>query len=186
MLEEGVDEWELVRISGLCGLDIGAESQPETALDPAALLRSRRPWYVRPAGQSHTERKGGVSVQAESEDLHELIDADAAVEQIGSGFTFTEGPIWNPRGQYLLFSDMPGDTRRRWDEQSGVREVANPSNKGNGMTLDAQGRLVVCENSTSSVARMDPDGTGSGREVPPVQMMTLPAWSRGALSLSTT
>jgi len=106
-----------------------------------------------------------VSVQAESEDLHELIDADAAVEQIGSGFTFTEGPIWNPRGQYLLFSDMPGDTRRRWDEQSGVREVANPSNKGNGMTLDAQGRLVVCENSTSSVARMDPDGTGSGREV---------------------
>jgi len=90
-----------------------------------------------------------VSVQAESEDLHELIDADAAVEQIGSGFTFTEGPIWNPRGQYLLFSDMPGDTRRRWDEQSGVREVAKPSNKGNGMTLDAQGRLIVCENSTS-------------------------------------
>src|SRR6185312_9146702 len=41
----------------------------------------------------------------------------------------------------------------------------SPSNKGNGMTLDADGRLIVCEHSTSSVVRMDPDGTGSGREV---------------------
>jgi gluconolactonase len=43
--------------------------------------------------------------------------------------------------------------------------VARPSNKGNGMTYDAEGRLVVCEHSTSSVVRMDPDGTGSGRQV---------------------
>jgi gluconolactonase len=106
-----------------------------------------------------------VSVRAESDQLHELIDANAEVEQIGTGFTFTEGPIWNPSGNFLLFSDMPGDTRRRWDEQGGVTEVAKPSNKGNGMTLDAQGRLIVCEHVTSSVVRMDPNGTGSGREV---------------------
>ena len=106
-----------------------------------------------------------MSVRAESDQLHELIDANAEVEQIGTGFTFTEGPIWNPSGNFLLFSDMPGDTRRRWDEQGGVTEVAKPSNKGNGMTLDAQGRLIVCEHVTSSVVRMDPNGTGSGREV---------------------
>jgi len=106
-----------------------------------------------------------VGVKAESDELHELVDPKAGVEQLGTGFTFTEGPIWNPDGQYLLFSDMPGDTRRRWDEQTGVREVAKPSNKGNGMTLDADGRLIVCEHSTSSVVRMDPEGTGSGREV---------------------
>ena len=106
-----------------------------------------------------------MSVRAESDQLHELIDENAEVEQIGTGFTFTEGPIWNPEGAFLLFSDMPGDTRRRWDEQSGVTEVAKPSNKGNGMTLDAQGRLIVCEHVTSSVVRMDPDGRGGGREV---------------------
>jgi gluconolactonase len=33
------------------------------------------------------------------------------------------------------------------------------------MTLDAEGRLIVCEHVTSSVVRMDPDGTGGGREV---------------------
>jgi gluconolactonase len=106
-----------------------------------------------------------VSVAASSSRLYELVDEGVQVEQLGSGFTFTEGPIWNQAGRFLLFSDMPGDTRRRWDEQNGVAVVLSPSNKGNGMTLDADGRLIVCEHSTSSVVRMDPDGTGSGREV---------------------
>ena len=97
-------------------------------------------------------------------EFEDLIDPYAPVGQLGTGFTFTEGPIWNPDG-FLLFSDMPGDVRRRWDPDSGVTEVANPSNKGNGMTIDNDGRLVVCEHVTSSVVRMDPDGRGGGREV---------------------
>jgi gluconolactonase len=105
-----------------------------------------------------------MAVQVKAPAFLELVDENAELERLGTGFTFTEGPIWNPDG-FLLFSDMPGDVRRRWDEQSGVSEVANPSNKGNGMTIDNDGRLVVCEHVTSSVVRMDPDGTGSGREV---------------------
>jgi gluconolactonase len=105
-----------------------------------------------------------MAVQVKAPAFLELVDEDAELEQLGTGFTFTEGPIWNPVG-YLLFSDMPGDVRRRWDADSGVSEVANPSNKGNGMTIDNDGRLVVCEHVTSSVVRMDPDGKGDGREV---------------------
>jgi gluconolactonase len=105
-----------------------------------------------------------MGVQVHAPAMRELIDESAEVERIGTGFTFTEGPLWHPSG-YLLFSDMPGDVRRRWDEEQGVTEVANPSNKGNGMTWDNDGRLIVCEHVTSSVVRMDPDGTGSGREV---------------------
>jgi gluconolactonase len=105
-----------------------------------------------------------MGVQVKADAFLELVDESAEVEQLGTGFTFTEGPIWNPEG-FLLFSDMPGDVRRRWDPDSGVTEVANPSNKGNGMTIDNDGRLVVCEHVTSSVVRMDPDGKGGGREV---------------------
>jgi gluconolactonase len=105
-----------------------------------------------------------MAAQVNAPAFLELVDEDVELERLGTGFTFTEGPLYNPDG-YLLFSDMPGDVRRRWDERSGVREVANPSNKGNGMTLDNDGRLIVCEHVTSSVVRMDPDGTGSGREV---------------------
>ena len=34
-----------------------------------------------------------------------------------------------------------------------------PSNKCNGMTYDADGKLLVCEHATSSLMREDPDGT---------------------------
>jgi gluconolactonase len=105
-----------------------------------------------------------MAVQVNAPAFLELVAEDAELEQLGTGFTFTEGPIWNPDG-FLLFSDMPGDVRRRWDPDSGVTEVANPSNKGNGMTIDNDGRLIVCEHVTSSVVRMDPDGVGGGREV---------------------
>src|SRR6266516_4290508 len=106
-----------------------------------------------------------MAVDVKSEKLFDLVDRDARVEKLGTGFTFTEGPIWNKKGRFLLFSDMPGDIRRRWSEDKGVVEVANPSNKGNGMTYDAEGRLLVCEHVTSSLVRMDSDGTGSSREV---------------------
>jgi gluconolactonase len=87
-----------------------------------------------------------------------LIDEHAPVRQAGSGFIFTEGPIWHPVDHYLLFSDMPGDVRRRLDG-AGVREVMRPSHKGNGMTYDADLNLLVCEHATSSVARFRPDGS---------------------------
>ncbi|WP_422370566.1 isochorismatase family protein [Hoeflea sp.] len=95
--------------------------------------------------------------QAVDPDFRRLIDEHAPVRQPGSGFTFTEGPIWHPVEHYLLFSDMPGDVRRRFDK-SGVREEMRPSNMGNGMTYDRDLNLLVCEHSTSCVARFRPDG----------------------------
>jgi gluconolactonase len=87
-----------------------------------------------------------------------LIDEHAPVRQAGSGFTFTEGPIWHPVEHYLLFSDMPADVRRRLD-RAGVRDAARPSNKANGLTYDADLNLLACEHATSAVVRIRPDGT---------------------------
>ena len=93
-----------------------------------------------------------------SDALLELVDESAVVERLATGFKFTEGPIWNAAGGFLLFSDMPGDVRRRWSEADGVSEVMNPANKCNGMVYDAEGRLLVCEHSTSTLVRETPDG----------------------------
>jgi gluconolactonase len=100
-----------------------------------------------------------LAVNVKSESLAELIDRDAQVERVATGFTFTEGPIWNKQGEFLLFSDMPGDVRRRWSERDGVEEIMRPSNKCNGMVYDAEGNLLVCEHVTSSLVRERPDGT---------------------------
>ena len=87
----------------------------------------------------------------------ELIDLWAPVRQAATGFQFTEGPVWHPKAHDLLFSDMPGDVRRRLDGQ-GVREAMRPANKCNGMTYDAGLNLIVCEHATSTLVRERPDG----------------------------
>jgi gluconolactonase len=99
-----------------------------------------------------------MAVAVRSEKLRELVDEDAVVEQVATGFTFTEGPIWMPDGS-LHFSDMPADKRRRWHPSVGVTVLRDPSNKCNGMTLDNDGNLLVCEHVTSSLVREKPDGT---------------------------
>jgi len=100
-----------------------------------------------------------VPVDVRSDQLSRLVDPNVEVERLATGFTFTEGPIWHPRDEYLLFSDMPADIRRKWTPDGRVEEVRNPSNKCNGMTYDADLNLLVCEHSTSSVVRERPDGT---------------------------
>ncbi|MEM7422431.1 MAG: SMP-30/gluconolactonase/LRE family protein, partial [Pseudomonadota bacterium] len=89
----------------------------------------------------------------------DLVNTNAIVRQLGTGFTFTEGPVWHPTEHHLLFSDMPGDVRRRWSAATGVEEIMRPSHKGNGMTYDAALNLLVCEHATSSVTRFAPNGS---------------------------
>lgn len=76
---------------------------------------------------------------------------------MGTGYSWVEGPVWHPTGRYLLFSDVPGDARHRWDG-SGTVEVARPTGFGNGMTYDRDLNLLVCVHATSSVIRYAPDG----------------------------
>jgi gluconolactonase len=97
-----------------------------------------------------------VSLRPEFE---ELVEPDAPAIQLATGFMFTEGPVWHPVGHFLLFSDMPGDVRRRWDARHGVAEVRRPANKCNGMTYDADLNLIVCEHTTSLLVREKTDGT---------------------------
>jgi len=103
-----------------------------------------------------------MSYRVMAPEFETLVDQNEAIRTVAGGFIFTEGPIWHPTGHYLLFSDMPGDVRRRWDAEDGVREVRRPANKCNGMTYDADLNLIVCEHATSSLIRETPAG---GRQV---------------------
>jgi gluconolactonase len=91
--------------------------------------------------------------------LRELVDETATPERIATGFEFTEGPLWNRSGEYLLFSDLAGDVMRRWSEREGVAEVRHPSGKSNGLTYDRQDRLIACEHVGRRVTRTESDGS---------------------------
>ena len=90
--------------------------------------------------------------------LTSIIGTHVEFERIATGCLFTEGPLWHPRGEYLLWSDMPGDHLRRWSKADGVTTFRQPCNKSNGLTWDRQGRLLACEHASSQVTRTEPDG----------------------------
>jgi gluconolactonase len=103
-------------------------------------------------------------IDIRSEKIRQLVDENVEIRQLGAGYGWVEGPIWVQEGDFLLFSDILHDARRRWDF-SGVRTVITPTLFGNGMTLDAEGRLLVCEGRTGTISRMQANGVGGGREI---------------------
>lgn len=102
-----------------------------------------------------------ASVQKRDPRLAGIVADDVSIEKLGTGFRFTEGPVWHRQGRFLLFSDMPGDHMRRWSAADGVTTFRQPCNKSNGMAYDRQGRLLVCEHATSRVTRTEADGSTS-------------------------
>jgi len=90
--------------------------------------------------------------------IRSVVGDSIDVEQVATGFIFTEGPVWDPRTGSLIFSDMPGDIMRRWNAAGGVETFRQPCNKANGNTWDLQGRLLTCEHG-SRVTRTEEDGS---------------------------
>jgi gluconolactonase len=100
-----------------------------------------------------------------------IVDSSAPVERVATGFRFTEGPIWCPELDSLVFSDIPANTMYRWSLRDGVKVHRKPSGYdgrdypdgqevgSNGLTRDAQGRLTICEHGNRRVTRLERDGS---------------------------
>ena len=98
-----------------------------------------------------------------------LVPADARIEKLADGFVFTEGPVWDRAESRLLFSDVRGNGVYEWTESGGTSPFIEPVFEGNrtglrsvssnGLTLDAEGRLVMCEHGNRLISRVEADGT---------------------------
>ena len=96
-------------------------------------------------------------LEALQREFYRLIDRDACIEKIASGFKFTEGPVWSPDGS-LLFSDIHGDRIYRWSQVSGIETFREPAQYPNGLTYDRKGRLLICEQRLRRLVRLESDG----------------------------
>lgn len=97
------------------------------------------------------------SIERLSPEMDRLVGPDAEIEVLASGFTWTEGPVWvGKQDGYLLFSDIPRNSIFQWDPSKGISLFMSPSGYtgvtyyglepgSNGLFLDGQGRLVMCE-----------------------------------------
>jgi gluconolactonase len=90
---------------------------------------------------------------------------NASVEKLATGMRWAEGPSWSGDGRYLLVSDIPNNRLMRWDEITESFDVyRHNANYSNGTCRDNQGRLIVCEGSTTTnegrrVTRTEPNGS---------------------------
>lgn len=84
--------------------------------------------------------------------------ANAALEELASGFRWIEGPVWMGDWDCLLFQDLPRDRTMRWSERDGVSVFRAPSDYANGQARDREGRLVACAHRARRVTRTEHDG----------------------------
>jgi gluconolactonase len=100
--------------------------------------------------------------------LDQLIDANAKVERIATGFNkWTEGPVWT-HSQTLLFAEIPANNIIQWipgqksttvfmhpSGYTGSAPFKGPEPGSNGMTVDSQGRLTVAGHARRNVWRLE-------------------------------
>ncbi|MCJ7605755.1 MAG: SMP-30/gluconolactonase/LRE family protein [Dehalococcoidales bacterium] len=89
-----------------------------------------------------------------------ILPENIGLEQVATGFIFTEGPVWC--GDYFIFSDIPMNRIIRMDFTSKGPEVTtyrSPTGHSNGLTLDHSGRLIICQHSGRRVTIEDEDGS---------------------------
>ena len=95
------------------------------------------------------------NAQTETEPEPKLLPVE--VQKLADGFSFVEGPLWNPRG-FFLFSDIPANKIYKATLDGKTEIFRQPSGHSNGNAYDLQGRLVSCEHDRR-VSREMPDGT---------------------------
>ncbi|MEZ0163820.1 SMP-30/gluconolactonase/LRE family protein [Kineococcus sp. LSe6-4] len=96
-----------------------------------------------------------------------LVPAGAALERLGSGSTWAEGPLWLPAERACVVSDIPGNRVLRWDEATGTEAEGGGGltvhrdgvEFTNGRTLDREGRVVACSHGRRAIERTEADGT---------------------------
>jgi gluconolactonase len=74
------------------------------------------------------------------------------VEKFASGFNFVEGPLWI-ENEGLIFSDIPENKVFLLNTDSVVSTYLSPSGKSNGLALDKEGNLILCQHLARQVGK---------------------------------
>jgi gluconolactonase len=139
-----------------------------TAEKPANAAAQKPPAADRATGPTEVGRLTRLDPR-----FDQLVASDARLEKVADGFQWLEGPVWNRKDNYLLFSNIPDNAIVKWQEGKPAEVFLKPSGytgskpfEGrepgtNGLTYDAQGRLTMCEHGDRRITRLESDGKKS-------------------------
>lgn len=106
--------------------------------------------------------------------LNQLISAGAKIEIVASGFGHLEGPVWVKDSSYLLVNDTKAQTTYKWSPKTGLSKFIEHNGYtgrlpyseepgSNGMTVDRQGQLIICDHGDRRIAALPLRGKGGKR-----------------------
>jgi len=94
---------------------------------------------------------------AESPKFWTLVDHDAKLSTVATGFGFTEGPVWDPTG-FLYVSDEEINKIFRVYVADGRKEEVISLGDPDGNTYDRERHLLDCASVLRAIIQVEPDG----------------------------
>jgi len=142
---------------------------PQAAAGALLALAALSPGFAVPGGKGKKPYPTVGKIESNDPRFDKLIPKGAVLEKLAEGFTWSEGPVWVARdGGYLLCSDTVQNVISKWQPGKGKSVFLKPSGFDgpsklrepgtNGLTLDAEGRLVACDHGNRRVYRLEKDG----------------------------
>lgn len=118
--------------------------------------------------ENKQKEKPGIytgSIEHLSTELNKIIPDSAKIEILAEGFDWSEGPLWLGNERKLIFTDVPKNLIYEYSDKKGLKIYLNPSgltkdepntgNSGaNGLVLNQDGNLVICQHGERRVAKM--------------------------------
>ena len=86
----------------------------------------------------------------------DLVDRDAKLETVATGFGFTEGPMWDPAGFLYVSDETINKIYRVYP--NGKKEEVIALGDPDGNTFDRQHRLIDCASVLRAIIEVTPDG----------------------------
>ncbi len=95
-------------------------------------------------------------LQAQSPKFWNLVDRNATLSKVGTGFGFTEGPVWDEAGFLYVSDETINKIYRLYPD--GKKEEVIALGDPDGNTFDRQHRLIDCASVLRAIIAVTPDG----------------------------
>jgi gluconolactonase len=95
-------------------------------------------------------------LQAELPQFWDLVDHNAKLSVVGTGFGFAEGPVWDQAGFLYLSDETINETYRLYPDGRKDEVIALGDPDGN--TFDRQHRLIDCARALRAIIAVTPGG----------------------------
>jgi gluconolactonase len=116
----------------------------------------------------NSKKEVSISVSIEKTDasFDSVVSSTLQIQVVGTGYEWSEGPLWVESEKMLLFSDVPKNTIYKWTAEKGAEVYLTPSGYtsttprdgeggSNGLTLNDEGDLILCQHGDRRIALMN-------------------------------